>query len=59
MTRRTELLDGLVDLLLEIVHRIGARSKRKVIGKIATDIEKVHGKERLLGFVPTKVQKVP
>ena len=59
MTRRTELLDGLVDLLLEIVHRIGARSKRKVIGKIATDIEKVHGKERLLVDIATAAMMAP
>lgn len=48
MQRRCRLIDGLVDLLLEIVHRIGTRSKRKVVGKIAADIEKVHGKEELL-----------
>lgn len=48
MSRRSQLIDGLVDLLTEVVHRIGTRSKRKVISKIAADIEKVHGKERLL-----------
>lgn len=48
MSRRAQLIDGLVDLLIEVVHRIGTRSRRKVIGKIAADIEKVHGKERLL-----------
>lgn len=48
MSRRTQMIDGLVDLLIELVHRISARSRRKVIGRIAADIDKVHGKERLL-----------
>lgn len=59
MTRRAELFDGLVDFLLEIVHRIGTRSKRKVIGKIAADIEKVHGKERLLVDIATAAMMAP
>src|SRR3546814_10322659 len=36
------------DLLIETVHKIGTRSKRKVVGDIAKDIERVYGKERLL-----------
>lgn len=48
MTRRSQKIDGLVDLLIEVVHRLGTKSRRKVISKIAADIEKVHGKERLL-----------
>ena len=53
MSRRSQLIDSLVDLLVDIVHRIGTRSKRKVISKIAADIEKVHGKERLLVDIAT------
>ena len=48
MDRRRRMIDGLVDLLLEIVHRLQTRSRRKVIGTITRDIERVHGKERLL-----------
>lgn len=48
MTRRSQMIDGLVDLLIEVVHRLGTKSRRKVISGIAADIEKVHGKERLL-----------
>ena len=48
MHRRSQLIDGLVDLLLEVVHRLETRSRRKVIQGIATDIGAVHGKERLL-----------
>ena len=46
--RRARLIDGLVDLLLGIVHRMQTRSRRQVVGAIARDIERVHGKERLL-----------
>jgi TnpA family transposase len=48
MHRRSQLIDGLIDLLLEVVHRLGTRSRRKVIQNIAADIGAVHGKERLL-----------
>lgn len=59
MSRRSQLIDGLVDLLIEIVHRIGTRSRRKVISKIAADIEKVHGKERLLVDIATAAMMTP
>src|SRR3546814_3508593 len=36
------------DSLIETVYKIGSRSKRKVVGDIAKDIERVYGKERLL-----------
>ena len=48
MYRRSQLIDGLIGLLLEVVHRLGTRSRRKVIQGIAADIGAVHGKERLL-----------
>jgi TnpA family transposase len=48
MHRLSQLIDGLIDLLLEVVHRLGTRSRRKVIQGIAADIGAVHGKERLL-----------
>src|SRR3546814_15628142 len=46
--RSAQLTDAMVDLLIETVHKIGSRSKRKVVGDIAKDIERVYGKERLL-----------
>jgi len=48
MQRRAQLTDGLADLLREIIHRMGTRSRRKVVQKIVADIGAVHGKERLL-----------
>lgn len=47
-SRQAQLTDAMVDLLVETVHKIGSRSKRKVIGEIAKDIERVYGKEKLL-----------
>lgn len=38
--------NAMVDLLIETVHKIGTRSKRKVVSDIAKDIERVYGKER-------------
>lgn len=53
MHRRSQLIDGLIDLLLEVVHRLGTRSRRRVIQNIAADIGAVHGKERLLVDIAT------
>ena len=46
--RRKEIIDGLVDLLIQIVHRIGARAERKVVKALLEDLRKVHGKTALL-----------
>src|SRR3546814_15711895 len=48
VSREAQLTDAMIDLLIETVHKIGTRSKRKVVGDIAKDIERVYGKERLL-----------
>ena len=39
---------GLVDLLIETVHKIGVRAERRVLSALTEDIERVDGKERLL-----------
>ena len=46
--REREITDGLIDLLIEIVHKIAVQSKRSVIRSLTKEIERVHGKERLL-----------
>ena len=48
MRRETAITDAMVELLVETVHKIATRSKRKVVGDIAKDVERVYGKERLL-----------
>ena len=59
MHRRSQLIDGLIDLLLEVVHRLGTRSRRRVIQGIAADIGAVHGKERLLVDIATAALEHP
>jgi len=51
MAREAALIDNVVDLLLETVHRISARSRRKVVTGIAKEIERVYGKEKLLADI--------
>jgi hypothetical protein len=46
--RRKEIIDGLVDLLIQVVHRIGARAERKVVKTLLEDLRQVHGKTALL-----------
>jgi hypothetical protein len=46
--RSRELTDTLVDLFLELVHRIGARAERKVEKELLEDLKRVHGKTGML-----------
>jgi len=46
--RRQEIIDGLVELLIEIIHRITTRAERKVVKELVQDLRKVQGKTTLL-----------
>ncbi len=46
--RRKEIIDGLVDLLIQIVHKISVRAEKKVIEELVGELEKVDGKTTLL-----------
>ena len=46
--RRQEVVDGLVDLLIRIVHRIGVRAEKKIVKELLSDFQRVHGKTALL-----------
>jgi hypothetical protein len=46
--RRRELTDSLVDVLLELIHRIGARAERKVEKAFLEDLKRVNGKTGML-----------
>jgi TnpA family transposase len=46
--RQHEIIDGLVDLLIQIVHRISVRAEKKVVEELVGDLQKVHGKTTLL-----------
>lgn len=47
-SREREITDSLVDLLVQLVHRIGARAERKVEKEILEDFRRVSGKANLL-----------
>lgn len=47
-SRMQEISDTLVDVLLEIVHRLGARAERKVEKELLADLKRVTGKTNLL-----------
>ncbi len=59
ISRKSQLIDGLVDLLSDGVHRIGTKSLRKVIGIIVADVGNVHGKARLLVDIATAAMLTP
>lgn len=46
--RGRSLTDGLVDLLIETIHHIGARAERKVERELLDDLKRVTGKNNLL-----------
>ncbi len=46
--RGRELTDTLVDLLLDLIHRIGAKAERKVEKELLDDLKRVHGKTDML-----------
>lgn len=46
--RAGEITDALVDLLIELVHKIGTRADRRVEKELIEDLRRVHGKENIL-----------
>ena len=46
--RKKEIIDGLVELLIQVVHRIGVRSEKKVVKTLMEDLKRVHGKTAIL-----------
>jgi TnpA family transposase len=47
-SRGREISDSLVDLLIDLVHRIGARAERRVVKELLADLRLVTGKTSLL-----------
>jgi hypothetical protein len=46
--RRAEMVDGLVELLIQLVHKISVRAERKVESEINSEFRRVHGKNGIL-----------
>ncbi len=47
-TRQSELVDGLVDLLIALVHKIHSKAERTAEAELLTDLRRVRGKDGLL-----------
>ena len=46
--RRFEIIDGLIDLLIQVIHKIKVTAEKKVISELVKDISAVRGKTGLL-----------
>ena len=51
MARETEIVDGLVDLLVDTVHKIGVKAERRAAAELVRGVERVYGKDRLLAGI--------
>ncbi len=48
VVRESEIIDTLVDLLIQVIHKLSVRSERKVINELISNITQVHGKNTIL-----------
>ncbi|MBF0374933.1 MAG: Tn3 family transposase [Alphaproteobacteria bacterium] len=46
--REAEIVDGLIELLLQVTHRITVRAERRIVEDLLEDVQQVHGKTRIL-----------
>jgi TnpA family transposase len=46
--RRQEIVDTLIELLMDVIHRIGTKAERRVEKEFINDIKKVSGKTNIL-----------
>jgi TnpA family transposase len=49
--RRREIIDTLVDLLIDLIHRLGIRAEHKVDKAVIREVKRVRGKSRLLAEI--------
>jgi len=46
--RRQEIIDGLVDLLIQVIHKITVMAERRIVKELVQDIRAVRGQHGLL-----------
>jgi Domain of unknown function (DUF4158) len=46
--RQREIIDGLADLLIQVIHKIGTRAENKVEKELLDDFRRVRGKSKVL-----------
>lgn len=51
LVRQQELTDGLIDVLVALVHKIGARAEQRVVRELLADLKRVSGKTNILYHV--------
>ena len=51
IAHETQVVDGLVDLLIDAVHEIGMKAERKAAKALARNVERINGKDRLLAGI--------
>ena len=59
LPREAQVIDGLVDLLIQVVHQISARAERKVVKELISDFVKVNGKTNILFRIAEAVHDEP
>lgn len=57
--RRQEFADNLINLLIQIIHRIGTRAEKKVVKELFGDLRRVKGKPTLLYRISVASLKHP
>jgi Transposase and inactivated derivatives, TnpA family len=57
--RSREITDNLIELLIQIIHRIGVRAERKVEKELLNDFKRVNGKTNILFKVAEVAVKNP
>ena len=57
--RRRAIIDGLIELLIQIVHRVSVNAERKVVTEIIGGLEQVHGKNLILFRLAEAAVKQP
>ncbi|NRQ34532.1 hypothetical protein HII36_22175 [Nonomuraea sp. NN258] len=57
--RQSELIDGLVELLIHPVHKISVRAEKKVEGELNAEFRRVQGKNGILVKLATAALELP
>ncbi|MGW4801717.1 Tn3 family transposase, partial [Nonomuraea sp. NPDC004297] len=57
--RQAELIDGLVELLIQLVHKISVRAEKKVEGELNAEFRRVQGKNGILVKLATAALGLP
>lgn len=57
--RQAELIDGLVELLIQLVHKISVRAEKKVEGELNAEFRRVQGKNGILVKLATAALELP